>query len=666
LSQYCEIAVNFPGQNSVLTYKHSIELARGDLVEIPLGRRKEVGCVLSSELKEESLVNLNTKIKYKEVIKKIDSAFTLDENELELFKWMSSYYHYPLGKLIFDCLPKLMKRPRPLDSFRGKGVKDHFEFTGEQEEAYKRIKVSLGTGFSKWLLHGITGSGKSIVYLKLMKDVLASGNSVLYLLPEINLTSQFLDFFTTYLDVPVYTYNSEISNSNKFLLWKTLYEDHSPKLVLGVRSSVFLPIKKLGLILIDEEHDNSFKQDSRCAYNARDVAIKKASLQKLPVVLGSATPSFETYFQFRMGASQSNYVRLENRVGEGKPPAIEIIKSTLEEIDSSIWPFQSESLSAVDSAVKKGEQAIVFVNRLGFASFIQCMGCGKEFNCLNCSSKLKFFKRKRKLSCSHCEFEIDLPSECPECSCLTLESKGFGTEKVVAILKEQFPNYTIGRFDRDEVTTFNKMEEVLNNFHAGKIDILVGTQMLSKGHNFKKVNTVVVLGADNQLNFPDFRAFEKVFQLVTQVAGRAGRYSNSGRVLIQSFNPDLPLWSSVKKTDYDGFFAEEIKTREVFCDPPYSKVALLYFIGTNPSRVQEDATGAAALLRKMCEEHFSKVEILGPKPASIEKKSNKYYWCLQIKSSDLNQLHNLINSFFNNIRRFRSQVKLDVDPQVYQ
>lgn len=661
---YYQVAVDSPFNQSMLTYAYDSEdnnqLSQGTIVSVPLGKRSIDGCIWNLGSAE------GLDLKKIKNINNINPNIYLTKEECELFKWMSNYYHYPLGRIIFDTLPTILKKPRKLNFVQGKGQKDQFILNSEQALVVNKIKEIGFNDFSKSLIHGVTGAGKTIIYLDLMKSILKEGKSVLFLLPEINLTPQFLKTFETYLDVPIFSYNSSISNSDKFGLWKLLQTDENPKLVLGVRSSIFLPIKKLGLIVVDEEHDQSFKQDDRCTYNARDIAIKRASLQKIPVILGSATPMVETYKSFK---DSSNYFSLKNRAQEARLPTIELVDMRGRgkvESERKLWPMSSESLFKIKKALERKEQVLIFINRLGYASYLQCNSCGHQFACPNCSTNLKLYKKKNLITCQTCDYKEPIPEMCPECMNIQLTPKGFGTEKVHELLKDYFKEYIIERFDRDEIKSFEKLEETLDLFHDRKIDILVGTQMLSKGHNFENVNLVIILGIDSQLNFPDFRSNERVYQTLTQVSGRAGRFGKSAEVLVQTLAPENKIFTYLKNHSFDDFYLDEIPMRQMCSSPPLKKIILVFFNGKNQAEVIKESSSQAQRMLDMARAHFTKVEILGPRPSMIEKKVNKFTWSLMIRSDDINQLHNLLNTFEKSYTPPHSiSLKIDVDPYYF-
>ncbi|HLT22806.1 MAG TPA: primosomal protein N', partial [Bacteriovoracaceae bacterium] len=355
---------------------------------------------------------------------------------------------------------------------------------------------------------------------------------------------------------------------------------------------------------------------------------------------------------------------LRKRAGGAYLPSIELVdardKNTGED---DIWPLTERSVLAIKEAVERDEQILVFVNRLGFASYIQCRSCGEQFNCPNCSVSLRFFKRKNELQCQHCDYKEPMVQSCQSCGCMTLMQKGFGTEKIAEVLDNIFPHKKIERFDRDEIKTFTQLQQRLDDFHQGRINIMVGTQMLSKGHNFEKVKLVLILGIDNQLNFPDFRSSERVYQTLTQVAGRAGRYSQDGRVMIQTLNPENPLFETVKEHSFDGFYNSELGMREICQCPPFQKIALIHFTSRFADRVISHAQRQGEIMRHMIEHHFPAVIILGPRQAMIEKKVNQFSWSILLKTQEPAQLHNLIKSFEMNYQNENSvSYKVDIDP----
>lgn len=667
LDQYVQVAVNFPAGDGVLTYyKGELNLSEGILVEVPLGRRKAKGVVLAYTLTQSDIEKIEESYTLKEVLGIASDDFSLSSKEVELYTWMSKYYHYNLGQLVWDCLPKILKRPRGADIPIGQGKEFEFDLNENQKEIIENIKIKLNAGFDRYYIHGVTGSGKTLVYMNLMKEVIKSGKSVLFLLPEINLTPQFTQTFKTYLDCPILSYHSGVTDSHKNEVWKFLKTSNRPVLVMGVRSSVFLPADNIGLIIVDEEHDNSFKQSDRCPYNGRDVAIKKAQQFNCPVILGSATPSLENYQTFKH-TKPKNYFPLKERA-VGNLPNITLIdarkqgdKKRGDEV--FYWPFEAQSIELIREALNKEEQVLVFVNRLGFANFIQCRNCGHKFEDPNTGVPLRYFKKKKILSSGHSDYQIPLPEICPSCGNMNLLQQGFGTEKLQEVLNSIFPDKRIDRFDRDEITTLDKLEEKLDAFHAGKIDILVGTQMLSKGHNFKKVNLVLVLGIDSMLNFPDFRAMERAYQMLVQILGRAGRYSDTAKVGIQTLLPENALFKFILSHDFDGFYEFELRPRKLGHFPPFSKIIAVHISGKNRDKLVAQISNEIEKIMHHLPSKNYKYEILGPTPAFIERRANLFTWTFLVIADDINTVHTVINFFEKNNKLDTTfSIKIDVDP----
>jgi primosomal protein N' (replication factor Y) len=668
MSKYCIVAASMPGKRAFLTYLNpsDIVLEKGQLVEIPLGKRKAHGMVCSFT----DVLPENVPLEKLKAVEKIwDKDLALSKDEIALYEWMSQYYHYSLGQLVFDCLPETLKRPRAIEITMGEGKTFSHELNIKQKEIYQEITAIGLNNFKGFYLHGVTGSGKTLIYLNLMRDVLASGKSVLFLLPEINLTPQFTGIFSEFLSCPVFSYHSGINNSQKYQMWKYLKENSRPVLVMGVRSSVFLPISNLGLVIVDEEHDGSFKQNDRCPYNGRDVAIKKAQIQNCAFLLGSATPAIENYYQFKIQPKKDRYYfALPERVAGGSFPDVEFLDIKVKEkkengASNDLWPLHSKSVALIQEALDKKEQVIVFVSRLGFANFIQCHNCAYRFIDPTTDTNLRYFKKQNILKSNHSDYQIPLPEICPECGNMQMSHKGFGTEKVQEVLHGIFPDKVIERFDRDEIKNTNDLIESLERFHEGKTDIYVGTQMLSKGHNFKRVNLVLVLGIDFQLNFPDFRAMEKTYQLLTQVIGRSGRFADHSKVLVQTLNAELPLFEHIKNHSFDGAYQDEMLMRDLSFTPPFSKITMLILSSRFRQRVVDASEQFGNYLRSLIKTHNWKIQIFGPTPASIEQKQGQFSWCILIKTTEADKMHTLLNTVQEKWN-FPSGVslKIDVDP----
>ena len=658
MNSYCRVAVNSPFNNSFLTYAYPSEDRPnpGELFWSPLGKRKVQGIVLKNSLTKEEIDCDEDKIK--SLGERYLPHLTIGKELLSLWEWVCNYYNYPLGQHVFDCLPRPLKRPYPPKMYQGQGLPLDFALNPVQEECHRKISEKR-VGFHKWPLYGVTGGGKTAIYLSVINDfILQEKKSVLFLVPEINLTPQLLEVLAKHGHAPIYPYHSSLSHSHRLALWQEETLPSGPRIVVSARSGVFLPIKDLGLIIVDEEHDSSFKQEDRCRYNGKDVAIKRANMAEIPIILGSATPSLETYYHMHQ---DSNALVIKERAGGARPPEIELVDIRgLKEGDN--FPFAPRSIESIKSALSKKEQVLVFINRLGHAHYIQCNACGFQFSCPNCSVNLKYYKKKNQLYCGYCKHQEDFSGRCPKCSNLTLLQIGHGTEKLATVLAQIFPDHRIKRFDRDEIKSLSQLDQRLEEFNRGEIDILVGTQMLSKGHNFTRVNLVLILGIDAQLNFPDFRASEKTFQLLVQVAGRSGRFGQNSRVLVQTLNPHNSIFSYLQ--NHELFYKQELKVRESCHSSPFYRMVGIYCSSRDNKLVQKGAKEVAGLLRKLKLKHFKTIEVLGPRPAMIEKKVNQYTWSILLRSKSVQEVHSTLKTLRNNFTPPKKMnLNMDIDPQ---
>ncbi|MDA8792373.1 primosomal protein N' [Bacteriovoracaceae bacterium] len=659
--EYLKVAVDFPKIDSLLYYKAKKDFFKNEeFVSVPLGRRFARGLIVD-KLSEDPLKD--GKIKLKEISEKSETLLKYNSLWLDLLSWMSQYYHYSLGKLIFDTLPKETKLMKKSFAKDGIGNPLPYELNQEQLDIYQKISPHLETGFSQHLIHGITGSGKTSIYLKVIIDTLKSGKSVQFLLPEINLTPSFIDFFQTHVDCKLFLYHGMLSSSQKHKIWYEIQSEEKPILLIGVRSSLFLPINNLGLIIVDEEHETSFKQTDRCAYHARDVAIKKSHLHKIPIILGSATPMVETYHNFTTDTSSSRfYYSLDKRASSFNLPVVNLI----EKGENAIFPFEQATLETIKKRLELNEQVIIYVNKLGYANLVSCQSCGFEFKneACGCDNNLKFFKQKNILACSFCEFKTPMPKMCPQCSSLKLFEQGFGTEKVMDVLSTFFPQHKVARFDRDELHTPKQIQNRLEEFSSGQIDILIGTQMISKGHNFKNVNLVVVLGIDQMLAAPDFRGVERAFFQLVQVSGRAGRFHHNSEVVVQTNKGKHPLFELFQKHRMNDFYDYELPHRELGVLPPYSFLCFFYVSHAQRWQAEKEAEKLVSFFEVILKGKDEEVLINGPAPNFVEKRSGMFTQFILLKSAQRAPIHNLIESFNGNEKKLslKSVIKVDVDP----
>ena len=524
-----------------------------------------------------------------------------------------------------------------------------------QEAALNQIQESFKDK-DVALLHGVTSSGKTEVYVKLIEKVVATGKQVLYLLPEIALTTQLISRLRAYFGNTISVYHSKYSIHERVEVWNNVLNDKTKaRIILGARSSVFLPFHNLGLVIVDEEHETSFRQyDPAPRYHARDAAIVLASLHKAKTLLGSATPALETYYN----ALHEKYglVTLNRRYGNVLLPEMELIDIKEKYRKKRMkGHFSDRLLEAITEALNEGEQVILFQNRRGFAPVVECNVCGHSPQCPNCDVSLVFHQHKNQLRCHYCGYHMAYQQACQACGSADITTKGFGTEQVVHELQELFPQANIARMDADTTRGKYGYEKIITSFEQQETDILVGTQMLTKGLDFRNVSLVGVMNADQLLHYPDFRAFERSFHLIQQVAGRAGRTLKRGKVLIQTFNPYHQILQQASVNDYKGMFKDELDHRRQFKYPPFFRLIKITFRHKDFNKVNQGASWYAKSLRNTFGEN-----VLGPEFPSVSRIRNEYIKNLMIKvpqKQSLSQTKGVIKKIdksFNAISEYRS------------
>ncbi len=538
-------------------------------------------------------------------------------------------------------------------------------FNEFQEKAYTEIKKSFEKNVVT-LLHGVTGSGKTELYVALIKEMLLQQKQVLFLLPEIALTTQLINRLKSYFGGQIMVFHSRYSMNERVEVWNNILEKKSKaQVILGARSSLFLPFSDLGLIIIDEEHESSYKQfDPAPRYNARDAAIVLGHQHNAKVLLGSATPSIESYFN----ASQEKYgfVPLLRRHGNVQLPKVELIdikeQHRKKQMDGN---FSKRLLKMITEALQEKEQVILFQNRRGYSPIVECTKCGVSPQCPNCDVSLTYHKMRKELKCHYCHYQRAMPRSCDACGSTTLDTKGFGTEQIEIELKKLFPEFSIGRMDLDTTRGKYGYQKIIAAFEAKEIDILVGTQMLSKGLDFDNVSLVGILNADSMLNFPDFRAHERAFQLMVQVSGRAGRAKKQGRVAIQTFNPYHQILQQVSTNNYAEMYKEQLNERWQFHYPPYYRLIRITLKHKDYARVALGANWLAKALQQVFGQH-----VLGPTEPSVSRIRNQYIKNLVVKitpkqslQKSKNELQKIKNSF-ESIKEFRS-IRLIIDIDAY-
>ncbi|PKV50769.1 replication restart DNA helicase PriA [Aquimarina sp. MAR_2010_214] len=551
---------------------------------------------------------------------------------------------------------------------------DRVQYTGEttentkqlneyQHRAYEEIKSSFEDK-DVCLFHGVTSSGKTEVYVKLIEQVIQKGEQVLYLLPEIALTTQLITRLQEYFGEKLTVYHSKYSVNERVEAWNNVKAKKSKaQVVIGARSAIFLPFVNLGLIIVDEEHENTFKQyDPAPRYHARDTAIVLAKMFCAKVVLGSATPAIETYYNARQ--KKYGLVQLTRRYGNVLMPEINLVDiKTKYKKKEMTGHFSDTLLTGIHDALKEGEQVILFQNRRGYSPVIECNTCGHSPQCPNCDVSLTFHSFRNQLRCHYCGHHIAMPQKCMACDSVDLTTKGFGTEQIENELQELFPDHKIGRMDQDTTRGKHGYEKIINSFEEGDIDIMVGTQMLSKGLDFRNVSLVGIMNADNLLNFPDFRAHERSFQLMQQVAGRAGRTKKRGKVLIQTYNPFHQILQQVSVNDYSGMYTDQIEERHQYKYPPFYKIIKITGKHKDYNRVNEATNWLARSLRNVFNEN-----VLGPEFPPVSRIRNQYHKNIVIKipqGQSLNKTKEVIkkiNTSFKSVKEFSGvRVIINVD-----
>ncbi len=531
-----------------------------------------------------------------------------------------------------------------------------------QEEAYQNIKAKLKSQ-KPILLHGITASGKTEVYFKLIDDVIKQGKNVLFLAPEIALASQLTKRLARKFGVKdVAIWHSSISDGEKYDVWKRLYNNEI-KILAGARSAVFAPLQNIGLIIIDEEHESAYKQSNPAPrYDARTIAKKLSQYYQAPLILGSATPDISNYYY---ATNNNNLFQMLKRYNNAPMAKIKVIN--MQEYGRAAYksiiskPLQTE----ITDTLNNNKQVILLINRRGFSTYSQCKACGHVIECPNCAIPMIWHASDKKLKCHYCGQESSFPDECPNCGSDAIKNSGMGTQKIEMLVKELYPNANIERIDSDILTRKNAHIEVLNRFQKGEIDILVGTQMIAKGLDNPNVTLVGVISADASFNLPDFRAAERGFQLLTQVAGRAGRGEYKGDVIFQTYNPDFYALESAKEQNYEKFYNTEIAAREEFDYPPFSQIIRVIFSCENNFRAEKSAMEIAMRLNTMTDKFgFSEyLSVLGPSPCVIERLNGLYRFQIIIKNKLHEKGHSFVSKFFDKITMPKDiRLAIDVDP----
>ena len=540
---------------------------------------------------------------------------------------------------------------------------DEFELTGPQVQALGEIEAALGKNhYSAFLLHGVTGSGKTEIYIRAMRAALRQGRSAMMLVPEIALTPVFSRRLRAHFGDAVAIFHSSLTTGERFDEWSRLKRGEA-RVVIGTRSAVFAPVSNLGIIVVDEEHEASYRQQESPYYNGRDTAVMRALKERAVIVLGSATPSLESFHNARTG--KYHYLHLPNRIANRAMADTEIID--MREVfarEGRQEVFSDRLLAAIEETHARGEQSIILLNRRGYSTFLLCRSCGERIQCPQCDVTLTYHRSEKSLICHYCDYRRRVPSQCPSCAGQYIYFIGEGTEQIEEMLQNRFPTLRIARLDRDTTARRHTYEHAILRFSAGELDMLVGTQMIAKGHDFPNVTLVGVVSVDAGLALPDFRAAERTFQLLTQVAGRAGRGQRAGRVLIQTYHPEHYALRHACAQDYIGFYKEEIRYRKNLSYPPFVALASLLVHGEDLMRVQ---TTAAEIRRALDDANTDRAcRILGPAPAPLARLRGEHRIQILLKSRSRSRLRAVLDMALADAATVRGcdlhAVNVEIDP----
>lgn len=523
--------------------------------------------------------------------------------------------------------------------------KKHYDLTEEQAKVLESVKFDK---FKPYLLHGVTGSGKTLVYIRLIEKVLKQGKEAILLVPEISLTPQVVDIFKKRFGKTIAILHSGLSNGEKYDEWRKI-ERKEVSIVIGARSAIFAPFTNLGIIIIDEEHSNTYKQENVPRYNAIDVALRRGKTYNIPVILGSATPSVESYTRAKTGIYE--LLVMKNRVNK-KMPKVYLVDMK-DEFKKGNRIFSEIFKDKMNDRLSKNEQVLVLLNRRGYSTVITCKECGFTHKCPNCDIPLTYHKNGNIMKCHYCDYKVPRLLECPKCHSKNINSLGMGTEKLESLIKDEFEYAKVIRMDQDTTRNKGAHKRIIDDFKDGKYNVLVGTQMIAKGLDFPKVTLVCVVNGDATLNIPDFRSSERTYELLSQVSGRAGRDKLDGEVIIQGFNVSHYSIVYAKNNDYESFYHEEMKIRKVLKYPPYYNLCLIKVSGKNYDEVYNEANKITTYLKG----NLNNI-VLGPASASMPKINNIYYVQIIIKFKNTKE----ILSYLEFIRKhYQKKINVDID-----
>lgn len=637
-------------EKCIFTYCCNKTFGAGTLVLVPFREKKIWGIVWESDRADSDKISTE---KLKDILAYKDMA--LSEVQIRLIKFISWYNLAPLGAVLKLFLPLKTFEFFTEETYAPNSFRFSFNLNTlscDQQLALQQLQSFKGTS----LLEGVTGSGKTEVYLHLIKEVMIKTfGQILIMLPEIMLTKHFLEKLSHKFGFPLVAWHSALSKKQRECIWQSI-ANQKTNLVIGSRSALFLPFKNLQLIIVDEEHDASYKQEERIIYNARDIAVTYGHFLKIPVVLASATPSVETMQNVMQGKYRK--IELANRFGNVSMPHISIVDMKKEPLKKSKW--LSESLiDATTNALSCGQQVLFFLNRKGYAPITMCKICGHKLGCKNCSACLVLYKNgKNHLSCHHCGYKMNQFDSCPNCAAAnSFIHCGPGIDRLLEETQKLWPDKNIASITKDEIQKHQKDKMLLHQIASGHLNIIIGTQILSKGYHFPNLNLVGIIDADMGLLGADLKASERTYQLLTQVAGRAGR-EFPGHVIIQTYGANNNLLEAMKENNKHIFYQEELLSRQIMNMPPFSRLVAIIFSGKNEQMVYTNIKSFASQLK-----YTNEIEVLGPAQAPLAKINHQYRYRLLIKSATNTNIQSYIKQFLEKFKAHTSiKIKVDVDP----
>jgi len=644
MSAFVEVAFNLPIPRA-FTYAAREGMPRGVgwRVSAPFGKRTLTGYVVAE--RDEPPPGIG---EMKEIARVVDERPVFNEQVLSLARWMSRIYMCSLGEALATMIPSGRREVESEEFPPDEQARDYP--LAEQQLAAIRAVVAQGTGSS--YLFGVTGSGKTDVFLRVAEDTVSRGRGVIYLVPEIALTHQVVKRFTATFRDRLAVLHSSLTPSQRLKQWFRVL-DGEVDVAIGARSAIFAPFPRLGLIVIDEEHEGSYKSSTTPRYHARQVAMYRASKEDARLLMGSATPSLEAWHHMSEGKLTS--LRLPERLSGGKMPGIEVI-----DMRGQRGPLSVPLIDGIGRTCQEGRQAILFLNRRGYSYLFHCRSCGYEMTCRHCSVALTYHKERRRMICHYCGYSTPPITECPQCGSLDVGYTGYGTEGIEEELQRQFPSVVVRRIDTDAIRKKRVLRQALDDFRQGKIHVLIGTQMVAKGLDFPGVKLVGIINADTGLQLPDFRAAERTFGLLVQVSGRAGRSLPDGKVLIQTFRPGAPAIVMAQEARLEEFYASELETRRQLGFPPFSRLIRLVMRGRNRQKV---ADAIADLTRNLAPRLAGAGEILGPVECPLVRISGNYRYHTIVRTTRFSEAHAQVSAALEDFAAPSGvYIEPDIDP----